>query len=80
MAKAEDYIYLRKGDIIEYGDEIMLYNCDWVVSGMSLVLGLPYDPIYMLPHRRLPKFTIEDLYKSNDTNDPDDFILGMIYE
>lgn len=62
MPKAEDYIYLRKGDIIEYGDEIMLYNCDWVVNGMSMLLGLPYDPKSMLPHRRLPKFEIKDLY------------------
>lgn len=62
MPKAEDYIYLRKGDIIEYGDEIMLSNCEWVISGMSLVIGLPYDPQYMLPHRRLAKFKIEDLY------------------
>lgn len=61
-AKPEDYIYLKKGEIIEYGDECMLPNCEWFTPYFSLVLGMEYDPQFMLPHRRLIKVELKDLF------------------
>lgn len=62
MKPDNGYMYLKKGDIIKVGDEIMNGSGKWFMPNLSFVIGMAYDPAFMMPHRRLITKEIKDLY------------------